>query len=391
MAERKFPPKSKSPEATKAERARNRYITSRYQGRSFWVRMRLHGIPVQATFDTIEDARAYRDRMLADAATDPTHRLIIESRQTKIKADKDTLGSLLMRYSSEVSVTKKSVKSERNRIEIILGYEIAQLPISLVNREAMLRFLVHIRERNISESTVRKYLMLLSAFFTTAKKKWGMSVHNPIKDIVVPSNGRGRDRRVEAGEYERIVAEIKSSHPISQMMLFSIETACRRGELLSLLWENVDLEKRIAVLKNTKINSETRVIPLSRIAVNILSALPRKEFGKVFNISEHSINSAWSSARRRALKKYIAQCAAENVAPKANYIDGLRWHDMRHEGTSRLFEHGLDLMEVASVTGHKTLSMLRNYTHLKAQNLAQKIDRAADSDSELFERGENES
>lgn len=142
--------------------------------------------------------------------------------------------------------------------------------------------------------------------------------------------------------------------------------------------ENVDLEKRIAVLRNTKINSETRVIPLSRAAVGILSMLPRKESGKVFDVSKDSVSSAWRYARSRALQKYMDQCAAENIVPKANYIKGLRWHDMRHEGTSRLFEHGLDLMEVASVTGHKTLSMLRNYTHLKAQNLAEKIDRASD-------------
>lgn len=389
MVEKKPTSKSKSPELSKAEKARNRYITARYQGRSFWLRMRLHGVPIQVTFDSIEDARAYRDRMLADAAIDPTHRQVIESRQSKVKADKATLGSLLMRYSSEVSVTKKSAKSEINRIKIILNCEIARLPILLVNREAVLRFLVQIRARNISESTVRKYVMVLSAFFTTAKKVWGMNVSNPIKEIVVPSNGKGRDRRFASGEYERIVAEIKSGHPISQMITLSIETACRRGELLNLLWENVDLEKRIAVLKNTKINSETRVIPLSRTAVTILSMLQRKDSGRVFDISEDSVYSAWSYARSRALKKYIDQCAAENVEPKANYINGLRWHDMRHEGTSRLFEHGLDLMEVASVTGHKTLSMLRNYTHLKAQNLAQKIDRA--TDSEFFERDENES
>ena len=224
MAEKKSTPKSKSPEATKAEKARNRYITSRYEGRSFWVRMKLHGVPIQATFDTIEDARAYRDRILADATMDPTHRLIIESRQAKINTDKDTLGVLLSRYLTEVSVTKKNFKTEKSRIKIILGCDIARLPIALVNREAVLRFLVQIRKRNIEETTVRKYVMVLSAFFTNARRSWGMNVNNPIKEIVVPSNGQGRDRRFASGEYERIVAEIKSRHPISQMMVLSIET-----------------------------------------------------------------------------------------------------------------------------------------------------------------------
>ncbi len=98
---------SKKKQPSSAEKLRNKYITSRYDGRSFRVRMQFHGTSVQATFDTLEDARAYRDRMLADATTDLTHRLVIEARQKKVRAEKTTLGSLLGRYASEVSIEKK--------------------------------------------------------------------------------------------------------------------------------------------------------------------------------------------------------------------------------------------------------------------------------------------
>ena len=54
-------------------------------------------------------------------------------------------------------------------------------------------------------------------------------------------------------------------------------------------------------------------------------------------------------------------------------IEGLRFHDLRHEATSRFFEKGLNIMEVASITGHKDLRMLRRYTHLKAEDLAKKL------------------
>ncbi len=54
-------------------------------------------------------------------------------------------------------------------------------------------------------------------------------------------------------------------------------------------------------------------------------------------------------------------------------IEDLRFHDLRHEATTRLFEQGLNIMEVASITGHKDLRMLRRYTHLKAEDLAKKL------------------
>lgn len=388
MVEKKSKPKSKAVETTKAEKARNRYITSRYGGRSFWVRMRLHGVPIQATFDTIEDARAYRDRMLSDATTDPTHRLVLQSRQKKEESKTLTLGMMLTRYENEVTLFKKAPHSEQIRIGIISRLNIATLPIELINRDVVLRFISQIRKRNISDSTVRKYLMLLSAVFTTAKKRWGISLNNPIREIEIPSNGKPRDRRVEPGEFDRIVDQIRSSHPIKELLILSIETACRRGELLKLNWKDVDIENQTAVLRDTK-NSETRVIPLSRSAINILLSLKRTTSPKVFNLSKNSLTSAWGTAKKRARDQYIADCNEKSIIPQSGYIIDLRWHDLRHEGTSRLFEHGLDLMEVASVTGHKTLSMLRNYTHLKAQNLAQKLDRASESNLESNHQNES--
>jgi len=344
-------------------------------------------VPISATFDTIEDARAYRDRMQADATTDPTHRLVLQSRQKKEETKTLTLGMMIMRYQNEVTGLKKAPHSEQIRIGIILRLKIAMLPIELVNRDAVLRFISQIRQRNISDSTVRKYLMLLSAVFTTAKRRWGISLNNPIREIEIPSNGKPRDRRVELGEFERIVESIRSNHPIKELLILSLETACRRGELLKLLWKDVDLVNQTAILRDTK-NSETRIIPLSRTAINVLLTLKRTTSPKVFNLSKNSVTSAWGSAKKRARDQYVIDCNEKNVTPQSGYITDLRWHDLRHEGTSRLFEHGLDLMEVASITGHKTLAMLRNYTHLKAQNLAQKLDRA--SNPESIQRSQNE-
>ena len=123
----------------------------------------------------------------------------------------------------------------------------------------------------------------------------------------------------------------------------AIETGMRRGELLGLLWDNVDLERRTAFLPVTK-NGESRGVPLSSRAVAVLRGLPAASNGRVFGeLTPLALRLSFNRATRRA------------------GITGLRLHDLRHEATSRFFEKGLNVMEVASVTGHKTLQMLKRY------------------------------
>ena len=110
-----------------------------------------------------------------------------------------------------------------------------------------------------------------------------------------------------------------------------------------------------AHLPDTK-NGEARSVPLSSTAIQTLRALPRSLHGQVFpGLTTEAVKRAFARAVRRA------------------GIEDLRFHDLRHEATSRLFERGLNIMEVASITGHKDLRMLRRYTHLKAEDLARKL------------------
>ena len=129
----------------------------------------------------------------------------------------------------------------------------------------------------------------------------------------------------------------------------------RQGELIRLRWEHIDLNRRTAHLPDTK-NGESRTVPLSTTAIRVLHALHRSLHGKVFpGVTTEAIKHAYIRAVRRA------------------GIENLRFHDLRHEATTRLFEKGLNIMEVASITGHKDLRMLRRYTHLKAEDLARKL------------------
>ena len=129
----------------------------------------------------------------------------------------------------------------------------------------------------------------------------------------------------------------------------------RRGENLSLTWQYVHLDKRFVHLPDTK-NGDSRDVPLSPLALELLRELPRNiRGGVVFPLHYEALKSAWRRACARAS------------------ITNLRFHDLRHEATSRFFEKGLNVMEVAAITGHKDLRMLQRYTHLRAEDLALKL------------------
>ena len=181
---------------------------------------------------------------------------------------------------------------------------------------------------------------------------------NPLKNIRKPSASNERDRRLEAGEFERIsevLARRGNPYALPAFEL-AIETSLRQAMLFSLRWEWVDLNARKICIPSAfrrKANKGVPAeLPLSSKAVATLRAMPWCLNGQVLNTTTNAVIMVW--------KKSLKELG----------ITGLCWHDLRHEAASRFFEKGLHPMQVAAITGHKSLNMLRRYTHLKAEDLA---------------------
>jgi integrase len=119
------------------------------------------------------------------------------------------------------------------------------------------------------------------------------------------------------------------------------ETAMRRGEILGLLWENIDLNKKTAFLPMTK-NGRSRQVPLSEAASEQLIKAP-KDTERPFPVTDVAFRQAWDRLRRRA------------------NITDLTFHDLRHEAISRMFDGGMKIHEVMAVSGHRTASQLFRY------------------------------
>ncbi|MBR8333075.1 site-specific integrase [Burkholderia ambifaria] len=284
-------------------------------------------------------------------------------------AERTTLADLLDRYTRDISPTKRSGGSDKGRagkLKKQLGaYKLTALTAShLVGyRDARLK--------EVSPQTVVHELNLVNRVLTLATREWGIVLPSGVPKVVKPRKPQGRDRRLHPDEIQAIIDATESSD-LRDFIQLAVATGMRRGELASLRWENIDLDQRTARLPVTKTDTP-RIVPLSRVATAVLQA--RKDMGHAvpFAVTANALTRAFCRAVRRARKLYESTCGILEHPITPNWLTGIRLHDLRHEATSRLFEKGLNQMEVASITGHKTLSMLQRYTHLRAEDLVKKL------------------
>ncbi|MGJ3289494.1 site-specific integrase [Klebsiella sp. PL-2018] len=275
-----------------------------------------------------------------------------------------TLRKGLARYLHTESSQKKGYMQEFYRIRVIIRHPLVDKDMSNITsvdiaayRDDRLSQTNPRTGKAISGNTVRLELALLSSVFAVASVEWGTCRHNPVASVRKPKLPPGRDRRLTASEERRIARYFQERNRVYFIIFqLALETAMRQGEILSLRWEHIDLQHGVAHLPHTK-NGASRDVPLSRKARNLLQMLPAHLEGNVFLCTPSGLKSAW------------------RLALQALKIVNLHFHDLRHEAISRLFELGtLNVMEVAAISGHRSLNMLKRYTHLRAYQLVPRLD-----------------
>jgi integrase len=200
-------------------------------------------------------------------------------------------------------------------------------------------------------------LILIKHCIKIARLEWGVPMpNNPVDAIRIPNGIKRRERRLRDGEYDALMQAAQSCKNtlIWPMVDFAIETGMRRSEILSLRWENLSNQERIASLPDTK-NGSKRDVPLTLKAAQVIGNLPAHA-ENIFPTSDYAVRHAWGRLVKRA------------------GIEDLRFHDLRHEAVSRFFEMGLSVPEVALISGHKDYRMLARYTHMTAENVRNKLD-----------------
>lgn len=246
-----------------------------------------------------------------------------------------TMCIALEMYRTRVSILKKGFKQETYRVDQLsrsflgkkLVSEVTSVDIATY-RDERLAVINPRTKKTLSSSSVRLEMSLLSNFFDISRIEWGLCGDNPVKNVRKPKSPPGRDRRLTAREDRLILryAHQHSNNDLYSIIVLALETAARQGEILGLLWENINLKTRIAHLPITK-NGSKRDIPLSMKARDALIRMGIKSSGPVFGYTSEGFKSTW---RFMTIKLKI---------------ENLHFHDLRHESCSRLFEIGtLDVL-----------------------------------------------
>lgn len=300
-----------------------------------------------------------------------------------------TLRDALIRYINEVSVKKRSLANEKSLSKNWMRTAIANREIGAILSSDINR----IRDAWLDEvkpSTVVRRLALLSHLYTIARKEWGLvTLANPVELVRRPTVQDGRTRRL----YERIklrgvpvsecpmselqwIINATRSKELPTIVLLAAETGMRRSEITGIRRENIDLVHGTVFLAMTK-NGESRFVPLSPFAKQVLRLYVANKpmQGRIFSISPEAVTRAFIRACRKARKNYELLCARYKRKPREEYFMDLRFHDLRHESTSRLATV-FEVHELAKVTGHKDTRMLLRYYHPHGRELAAKLNRS---------------
>ena len=315
-------------------------------------RVRLRGYPpLEKTLPTRREAEAW--------GAETEHELLRGTYKWDDRALGITLSAALNRYAKEVTPHKKSAAHERSRLRLWQRNPLAVRPLGDIRGADLARHRDARSSAGISANTIRIELALISHLYEVARKDWGYeALTNPVRSMRMPKVPRGRDRRLFEGEESLLLAHCMGSGDarLAAVISLAIHTAMRRGEMVSLKWKDVDSLTRIAYLHDTK-NGTARSVPLSTHAMAAMGSLRGLAGEKREVVGVHPDVITYRFA----------------LACKACGIVGLRFHDLRHEATTRLFEKGLSVMEVSAVTGHKSLQMLKRYTHLRPADLLAKL------------------
>lgn len=278
-----------------------------------------------------------------------------------------TVRELLIRYRDTVTCNKRGHGPEAKRIDVFLRQEWAAFPLANATPQVFSRYR-DARLKLAKPGTVIRELGLLHSIFETGRKDWGIPLTaNPLAQIKKPKAPQGRTRRLEAGELDKLLDGCATSRNdwLRPSILFAIETGMRRGEILSIRWQDHDPGSSTLRIPHTK-NGFARCIPLTERAKEILQDR-RKPASRsedlVFPVSANALRLAWERCKSRLAKTY----------PE---IASLRFHDLRHEAISRFFELGLNVPEVALISGHRDPRMLFRYTHLRAEDIVYRLQKA---------------
>ncbi|MGV3769916.1 MAG: tyrosine-type recombinase/integrase [Sphingobium phenoxybenzoativorans] len=327
------------------------------------VQVRRKGKAVSATFDTRIEAETWaittEGKILEGVA--PEARAFTPVTEASMSA-----ADAFRRYANEVSPNKRGGRWEQIRLQMIIRrFPVFGRPILSISGPDIAEWR-DTRLVSVSPSTVNRELCLISSVFTQAMKEWRIGLTaNPCSLITKPRKPRARTQRVSETERKRIIAKLgwdgrsepqTSSEWVGFAFYIALETAMRKGEILSLRWSDIDFDARYAHLDITK-NGDERDVPLSKAAMELLRIVKtRTAENPVVPVQSGHFDKLFREAKLSA------------------GLSQIHFHDTRREAATTMAPKLANVLELAAITGHKSLSMLQVYYKPKPADLAARLD-----------------
>jgi integrase len=324
--------------------------TFRFRSSRWQARVRRQGHPDETrSFLTHKEA----ERWARTVESGIDHGSFISPTQAK----KTTLGDLIQRYIAEVLPSMKGATDDTIRLKAICRRPICRNSIAALS-PAKIAAYRDLRLKEVAPGTVVRELAYLSSIINHGRREWGIHANNPVALVRKPTQPKGRERVLSLAERERLLVELQPTGRrntwMPSVVILALETAMRRSELLALRWGNINLERRTATLQMTK-NGESRIVPLSTTAIQTLTSMPQSVCGAVFPITSCALAANFDNAVERAK------------------LPDLHFHDLRHTAITNMANKLPNLIELAAVSGHKSLKMLQRYYHPDVEDLARKL------------------
>jgi len=218
-----------------------------------------------------------------------------------------------------------------------------------------------------SDSTKNIYMAALRHLFTIAVKEFGVLNENPILKVSNLKNPRGRVRYLSDEERKNLLAACEeSSNPhLYIIVLLALSTGARKMEIMNLTWADVDLDKKMIYLRETK-NGDIRTLPIvPKIGEILLEKFKESKTALLF------------PSERNSEKSIEIKSPFEKALKRAG-ITNFHFHDLRHSCASYLVMNGASLNEIAEVLGHKSLNMVKRYAHLSTSHISSVVNSMAD-------------
>ena len=318
------------------------------KGVSYRVHIRRKGLPsISKTFPQKKDAR---DFVIKTEGSKSAH---------KAFSSKMNFSQLTEMYlSNEYLGTKPQM--QRSRLKHWLNH-MGEMPINDIDKDDIAAGLDKL-PKELSNATINKYKKLASVVFNYGIRELGLT-ENPTRYIRSLPEKKGRTRYLSDNERKRLFRACRASkwEMLYLLVLMAITTGARRGELLSLRWNDIDFEKQAAYVNNSK-NGEAKVLPLTIDVINEL---------QLFNQNNSSLIFA---SKIMPSKPYVFYKPWKRVVEEAE-LDDFRFHDLRHTTASYLAQSGATLLEIADVLGHKQIEVTKRYAHLCIKHKSSLINR----------------